>query len=76
MRKEELDEWAKARPFEPFEVRLVDGHRFRFRSPEQFIVSRSAIMTLDEKGDAMFVSLEMIATVRALKRNGRSRNGG
>lgn len=75
MRKEEVDRWARARPFLPFEVRLVDGQRFRFTSMEQLLVSRSAIMTLDEDGVGMFISLDMIATVRALKRNGRSGNG-
>lgn len=76
MRKADIDSWARRRPFLPFEVQLVDGQRFRFQSPEQLIVDRTAIFTLDEKGDGMFISLDMIATVRALKRNGRSRNGG
>lgn len=64
MRKEELDTIARKRPFQPFEVRLVDGRKYRFRSPEQFIVSRSAIHTLDENGDGLLISLDLIATIR------------
>ena len=64
MRKEELDTIARQRPFRPFEVRLIDGRKFRFYSPEQFIVSRSAIYTLDKNGDGLLISLDLIATIR------------
>lgn len=73
MRKEELDKVARQRPFQPFEVRLVDGRVFRFSSPEQFIVSRSAIHTLDEAGDGLLINLALIATLRVRSRNGSKR---
>ena len=28
--REDVDKFAAQRPFQPFEVRLVDGHRHRF----------------------------------------------
>lgn len=71
MRKEELDHVARRRPFEPIEMRLVDGRIFRFDSPEQFIVSRSAIYTLDDEGDGLLISLGLIATVKMRHKNGR-----
>ncbi len=48
MPKEDLQRLAAARPFQPFEVRLVDGRVFRFHSPEQFLLGRNTIVTLDE----------------------------
>jgi len=66
VRKEEFDPIARQRPFQPFEVRLVDGRKFRFRSPEQFIVSRSAIHTLDGQGNGLLINLALISTVRVL----------
>jgi hypothetical protein len=71
VRKEELDKIAGARPFKPFEVRLVDGRTFRFNTPEGFVISRSALTTLDKEGELLLISLPLIATV-----NVRSRNGG
>ena len=69
MRREELDKIARQRPFQAFEVRLVDGRVFRFKSPEEFLVSRSAIVTLDEEGDTLLINLGLIATIQI--RNGR-----
>jgi hypothetical protein len=71
VRKEEIDQFARQRPFQPFTIRLVDGQVFRFDSPEKFFVSRSAIHTLDEKGDGLIINLMMIATIKRL--NGPSR---
>lgn len=70
VRKEEIDKIAGQRPFQSFEVRLVDGRIFRFDSPERFIVSRSAIHTLDEKGDGLLISLALISTVHLSNGNG------
>lgn len=69
MRREELDKLARQRPFQPFEVRLVDGRTFRFKSSEEFLVSRSAIVTLDKEGDTLLINLGLIATIQI--RNGR-----
>ncbi len=66
MSKEEVDEIARKKPFRPFEVRLVDGERWVFRSPEQFIVSRTAIHTLDRKGNGHLLSLPLISKIRIL----------
>ena len=67
MTKDEVDQIARKKPFEPFEVRLVDGERWTFRSPEQFIVSRSAIHTLDRHGDGHLLSLPLISKIRILR---------
>ena len=63
MRKESVDKFTTRRPFEPFEIRLIDGERFRFTRVEQFIVSRSEIATLDRKGALLLISLGLIATI-------------
>ncbi len=63
MRKEEIDNILKQRPFHPFEIRLVDGRTYRFVSPDQLLVNRSAIYTLDENQDGLFINLGLIATI-------------
>ncbi len=69
MRKEDIDRVARQRPFQPFEIRLVDGRTFRFKSPEEFIVSRSVLITLDENADMLLINLGLIATLH--QRNGK-----
>ena len=72
MRREEIERVGRRRPFQPFVVELIDGKRYRFRSPEQFIVSRSAIHTLDRHFDPILISLSRIATVRVEKARSRT----
>ncbi len=70
MRKDDLERTVRQRPFQPFEVQLVDGRRFQFNSPEEFIVSRSAIHTLDKSGDVLLINLTLISTVVVHDGNG------
>lgn len=58
-----MDAVARQKPFKSFEVRLVDGRTFTFRTPEQFVVSLSAIHTLDEHGDGLLINLARIASI-------------
>lgn len=74
MRKEEFDKVARKRPFQPFTVRLIDGQTFTFKSPEQFIVSNSAILTLDKEGDGLLINLGLIATVHLRNGNGSKKS--
>jgi hypothetical protein len=78
MNKEAVDKFAAQRPFEPFEIRLVDGRRFRFNKVEQFLVGRNVLMTLDRKGDPLHISLGLITTIGAAsasRRRPRAGNG-
>lgn len=72
MRKADIDQFATRRPFEPFEVRLVEGQRFRFMKVEQFIVGRTALVTMTRNGDIVHINMGLIATVRPLRRRGRT----
>jgi hypothetical protein len=65
MRKEDIDRYALRRPFEPFEVRMVDGHRYRFDRIEQFLVGRNALVTLDAKGLMVSLNIGLITSVGA-----------
>ena len=77
MNKGAIDKFAAQRPFKPFEIRLVDGRRFRFSRIEQFVVARDVIMTLDRKGDPVHISLGLITTVaRASGSRRRPRSAG
>jgi hypothetical protein len=73
MRKEDVDRFALARPFTPFEVRMNDGQRFRFRRVEEFLVGRTALMTLDRRGNFQLVNMGLISTVGPLRSDGRRR---
>ncbi len=66
MRKEDVDDFAKARPFQPFEMRLVDGQRFRIRSVEQFLLGRGAMSVLTPRGTLVYVGIGLISTIRPL----------
>ena len=64
MTKKSVDAYASRRPFHPFEVRMVDGQRFRFTSIEQFIVGRDDIAALTKAGVIIHFSIGLIATIR------------
>lgn len=74
MRKESVDKFAARRPFQPFEIRLIDGERFRFTKVEQFLVSRNEVATVDRKGSLLLISLGLIATIGPVTRAGRRRS--
>jgi hypothetical protein len=63
MRKQDVDEYAGRRPFQPFEIRLVDGQRFRFTRIEEFLVGRTTLATVTRKGDLRLISLGLISTI-------------
>jgi hypothetical protein len=73
MRKESVDQFASARPFKPFEIRLVDGHRFRFNRIEQFLVGRDHVITLNRRAETVFISIGLISTIGPVSRQGRRR---
>ncbi len=66
MRKEEVDRFALRRPFEPFEVRLVDGQKFRLRNVEEFVVGRYDMGVLMHDGTIAHLSLGLISTIRPI----------
>jgi hypothetical protein len=73
MRKAEVDEFAARRPFQPFEIRMVDGQRFRFDRIEQFLVAREHMITLDHRARAVWISIGLITTIGPVTRSGRRR---
>lgn len=64
MTKRSVDAYVSRRPFQPFEIRMVDGQRFRFGSVEQFIVGRDDIAALTKTGVIVHFSIGLIATIR------------
>ena len=66
MTKKSVDAYVSRRPFQAFEVRMVDGQRFRFTSIEQFIVGRDDIAALTKTGVIIHFSLGLIATIRPI----------
>lgn len=66
MYKENVDAFASQRPFQPFEIRLVDGQRFRVKSVEQFIVGKYHVAVMNPKGIIVTLGLGLISTIRPL----------
>ena len=66
MTKRSVDAYVSRRPFQPFEVRMVDGQKFRFTSVEQFIVGRDDIAALTRSGVIVHFSLGLITTIRPI----------
>ena len=66
MTKKSVDAYVSRRPFQPFEVRMVDGQRFRFTSVEQFIVGRDDIAALTKTGVIVHFSIGLISTIRPI----------
>jgi len=74
MRKEDVDRYAAARPFKPFELRLADGQRYRFNRIEQFLVARDHVLTLDRQARPVYISIGLISTISPPSRSkGRRR---
>lgn len=73
MNKENVDKFALRRPFQPFEVRLVDGQHFRFTKVEQFLAGRNELITLDRKYRPVHISLGLITTIGPIGRGGKRR---
>ena len=73
MRKRDVDQYAKARPFRPFEIKLVDGQRFRFNRIEQFLVSQDHVLTLDRRARPVYISIGLITTVGPISSGGGRR---
>lgn len=76
MRKEDVDQFAAKRPFEPFEIQLVGGRRVQFKYIEQFIVGRSTLVTTDRRGEIELISIGLIESIGPLSSRGKRRSGG
>jgi hypothetical protein len=72
MTKDDVDKFARKRPFEPFEVRLVGGKRYRFKSVEEFLVGRTTLVAV-ERGDVQLISIGLIETIGPWTSGGRRR---
>ena len=71
--KEDVDKYAAKRPFEPFEIRLTDGHRYRFTKVEQFMVGRTTLVSMDRRGEVRFISIGLITEIGPLSLGGKRR---
>jgi hypothetical protein len=73
MRREDIDKYAAKRPFEPFEVRLVDGHRYRFTHGERFLVGRTTLVKMDRRGEVRFISIGLVTEIGPLSSGSKRR---
>ncbi len=73
MRKEDLEQFSRRRPFEPFLIRLVDGQIFQFNHPEELIIGRTAISTLDDEENFVLINLSLISTAKPVNGQGKKR---
>jgi hypothetical protein len=68
MTQKSVDAFVSPKPFAPFEARMVDGQRYRFRNIEEFIVGRDDIAALPRAGTIIPFSIGLISTIRSMGR--------
>jgi len=77
MTAEELRKWQQEKPFEPFEILLVDGRRFTVPHPEFIWVPPGRgtwVYVADpESGSADHVNNAVISSIRRASSNGEKR---
>jgi hypothetical protein len=66
MTKKSVDALVGRKPFQPLEIRMVDGQRFRLTHFEQFIVGRDDIAALTKSGTIVHFSIGLISAIRPL----------
>lgn len=59
-------------PFRPIAIDLDSGVTYAVRHPEAFFVSQDIIVTLDERGQTVFIAPESVSAIRLLH-NGKSK---
>jgi hypothetical protein len=68
MNAETIREWLDRRPFEPFELRLSNGEKYRVRHPEVVAVGRNRIAVVDPETDRfVHVALVHINSIESLQ---------
>lgn len=73
MQVDELRNWQKQQPFEPFEIVMVDGRRFTVPHPEFIWVPPGRptwTYVADNEGSAEHINTAVISSVRRAQRNG------
>jgi hypothetical protein len=66
MTKKSVDALVSPKPSAPFEARMVDRQRYRFRNIEEFIVGRDDIAALTRAGTIIHFSIGLISTIRLM----------
>jgi hypothetical protein len=66
MIEKSVDAYGSRRPFQPFEIRMVDDQRFRFTNVEQFTVGRDDIAALAKESTIVHFSIGRISTIRPM----------
>lgn len=64
---DEIRKFARLRPFIPFEIHLDNGEKYLVRHPEIF-VSDVVVVTLDEKGDTVYIATEAISSIKHIRK--------
>jgi hypothetical protein len=72
MRRETVEAFTTPRPFQPFEIRLVDGQRFKIKSVEHFLLGRYHLAVLNTRGIVVTLSLGLISTITPIQARRRS----
>ena len=79
MNTDELREFWRRRPFEPFEIVLIDGRTFPVRHPEMILVPQGRVSWIyvdDGHGRVEHINTLVISSVRNLRKPGTGRSKG
>ena len=72
MRVRDLEHWLKARPFEPFNMRLTNGETVRVDQPDAAVPGTNAVLVIDKRNGRLrgFSHVSLFHVVRIEPANG------
>jgi len=75
MHVRDLEHWLKAKPFEPFVVRLSNGETVRVNHPDAAVPGTNAVLVIDKRDGRLrgFSHISLFHVVRIEPANGSAR---
>jgi hypothetical protein len=68
MNAETIREWLNRRPFEPFELRLLNGEHYQVQHPELLALGKNRLIVVDPNTDRfVHVALVHVNSIEALQ---------
>lgn len=63
MQIEEVRKITQTRPFKKFEIHIENGEKYLIKHPENIFITKQILVTVDEKGQSIFIAPEAISTI-------------
>ena len=75
MHVRDLEHWLKAKPFEPFSMRLSNGETVRVNHPDAAVPGKNAVLVIEKRNGRLhgFSHVSLFHVVRIEPANGAAR---